>query len=167
MNLKRPSYKNGHLGQDATSAKAFPGHYENPSFTLFAYVKAILFLSALEQRFEGMTGGAAGLAGQSGHATPSLTPVPGSSIVTDSSTISSNLPVKPTVEQQESRLLAYLMQNYDRQVRPLTNHNGNITVHVGITLTQIFDMVSFLSYVDFFWLPFSRKLLTFDMEITG
>ena len=112
-----------------------------------------------------MTGGAAGLAGQSGHATPSLTPVPGSSIVTDSSTISSNLPVKPTVEQQESRLLAYLMQNYDRQVRPLTNHNGNITVHVGITLTQIFDMVRFLSYVDFFWHPFSKKLLTFDMEM--
>ena len=86
-----------------------------------------------------MTGGAAGLAGQSGHATPSLTPIPGSSL--DTSTISSNLPVKPSVEQQESRLLAYLMQNYDRQVRPLTNHNGNITVHVGITLTQIFDMV--------------------------
>ena len=86
-----------------------------------------------------MTGGAAGLAGVSGHATPSLTPVPGS--LGDSSTISS-LPVKPSREQQESRLLSYLMQDYDKQVRPLLNHNGNITVHVGITLTQIFDMVS-------------------------
>ena len=86
-----------------------------------------------------MTGGAAGLAGQSGHATPSLTPIPGSSIPADSSTISSDIPVKPSVEQQESRLLAYLMKGYDRQVRPLPNHNGNITVHVGITLTQIFD----------------------------
>ena len=109
-----------------------------------------------------MTGGAAGLAGQSGHATPSLTPIPGSSIAADSSTISSNIPVKPSVEQQESRLLAYLMKGYDRQVRPLTNHNGNITVHVGITLTQIFDMVRF-SYFDFcllmqiFWLLFFKS----------
>ena len=99
-----------------------------------------------------MTGGAAGLAGQSGHATPSLTPIPGSSL--DTSTISSNLPVKPSVEQQESRLLAYLMQNYDRQVRPLTNHNGNITVHVGITLTQIFDMVRFAFIYWFFEVTF-------------
>ena len=111
-----------------------------------------------------MTGGAAGLAGQSGHATPSLTPIPGSSIAADSSTISSNIPVKPSVEQQESRLLAYLMKGYDRQVRPLTNHNGNITVHVGITLTQIFDMVRF-SYFDFrllmqiFWLLFFKSWL--------
>ena len=124
----------------------------------------LILFTALEQHFEGMTGGAAGLAGQSGHATPSLTPIPGSSIAADSSTISSNIPVKPSVEQQESRLLAYLMKGYDRQVRPLTNHNGNITVHVGITLTQIFDMVRF-SYFDFrllmqiFWLLFFKSWL--------
>ena len=109
---------------------------------------------------EGMTGGAAGLAGVSGHATPSLTPVPGS--LGDSSTISS-LPVKPTREQQESRLLAYLMQNYDKQVRPLVNHNGNITVHVGITLTQIFDMVSLAGHLRYF--GFGLDKLTLFLQL--
>jgi hypothetical protein len=51
-------------------------------------------------------------------------------------------PVKPKQEQHESRLLHYLLTNYNRQVRPLLDHSGNITVSVGITLTQIFDMVS-------------------------
>jgi hypothetical protein len=49
-------------------------------------------------------------------------------------------PVKPKQEQHESRLLHYLLTNYNRQVRPLLDHSGNITVSVGITLTQIFDM---------------------------
>lgn len=49
-------------------------------------------------------------------------------------------PDKP--QKDESRLLAYLMKNYDRDVRPVINVNDNVTVHVGITLTQIFDMVS-------------------------
>jgi len=49
-------------------------------------------------------------------------------------------PVKPKQEQHESRLLHYLLTNYNRQVRPLLDWSGNITVSVGITLTQIFDM---------------------------
>ena len=47
----------------------------------------------------------------------------------------------PKPQKDESKLLAYLMQNYDRDVRPVVNVNDNVTVHVGITLTQIFDMV--------------------------
>jgi len=49
-------------------------------------------------------------------------------------------PVKPKQEQHEARLLHYLLTNYNRQVRPLLDWTGNITVSVGITLTQIFDM---------------------------
>lgn len=51
-----------------------------------------------------------------------------------------HLPPKPI--QQESRLLTYLMQNYDREVRPVFNFSDTVQVKVGITLTQIFDMVS-------------------------
>ena len=43
--------------------------------------------------------------------------------------------------QDESRLLTYLMSNYDREVRPVFNVSETVQVHVGITLTQIFDMV--------------------------
>lgn len=49
-----------------------------------------------------------------------------------------HLPPKPI--QQESRLLTYLMQNYDREVRPVFNFSDTVQVKVGITLTQIFDM---------------------------
>ena len=45
-------------------------------------------------------------------------------------------------EQHESRLLDHLLSDYNKQVRPIIDHRRNITVHVGITLTQIFDMVS-------------------------
>ena len=44
--------------------------------------------------------------------------------------------------QEESRLLTYLMENYDREVRPVYNASHAVEVKVGITLTQIFDMVS-------------------------
>ena len=51
-----------------------------------------------------------------------------------------SLEVKPI--QEESQLLKYLMQNYDREVRPVINVSTAMKVKVGITLTQIFDMVS-------------------------
>ena len=44
--------------------------------------------------------------------------------------------------QEESRLLTFLMENYDREVRPVYNASHTVEVKVGITLTQIFDMVS-------------------------
>ena len=50
-------------------------------------------------------------------------------------------PVKEHKTQEESRLLNYLMANYDREVRPVYNASQAVVVRVGITLTQIFDMV--------------------------
>ena len=44
----------------------------------------------------------------------------------------------------ESKLLKYLMRNYDREVRPVVDPKTAMVVNVGITLTQIFDMVSFV-----------------------
>ena len=49
--------------------------------------------------------------------------------------------------QQESRLLTHLMENYDREVRPVYNASKAVVVKVGITLTQIFDMVSINYFV--------------------
>ena len=54
-------------------------------------------------------------------------------------------PVKEHGVQEESRLLNYLMSNYDREVRPVYNASQKVVVRVGITLTQIFDMVSWSS----------------------
>ena len=44
--------------------------------------------------------------------------------------------------QEESRLLGHLLTNYDKRVRPIRDPSKNITIYVGLTLTQIFDMVS-------------------------
>ena len=51
-------------------------------------------------------------------------------------------PIKEHRMQEESRLLNYLMGKYDREVRPVYNASKPVVVRVGITLTQIFDMVS-------------------------
>lgn len=57
-----------------------------------------------------------------------------------------NTPAHPQVgvlrEQQEKLLLQQLMRGYERDVRPVKNASHAVVVHVGITLTQIFDMVS-------------------------
>ena len=56
-------------------------------------------------------------------------------------------------KQQESRLLTHLMENYDREVRPVYNATKAVVVKVGITLTQIFDMVSIiLPYNNYVWM---------------
>ena len=39
------------------------------------------------------------------------------------------------------------MENYDREVRPVINASQAVVVRVGITLTQIFDMVSRSRYI--------------------
>ena len=41
------------------------------------------------------------------------------------------------------------MENYDREVRPVINASQAVVVRVGITLTQIFDMVSRSRYIYF------------------
>jgi hypothetical protein len=45
-------------------------------------------------------------------------------------------------EQQEKVLLQKLMDGYERDVRPVINASHPVVIRVGITLTQIFDMVS-------------------------
>ena len=88
------------------------------------------FFSAFEQNYqECLTGRAAGSASNSGP--PSVT-----------REVPTSLPERNLSAQHESRLLEYLMTNYNRHVRPVLNHTKNVTVNVGITLTQIFDMVS-------------------------
>ena len=55
---------------------------------------------------------------------------------------SASASLAPPVVQMESKLLKYLMRNYDREVRPVIDPKTAMVVNVGITLTQIFDMVS-------------------------
>ena len=50
---------------------------------------------------------------------------------------------KPT--QDESRLLSDLLAGYDRRVRPVINASTPVITRIGITLTQIFDMVRLLA----------------------
>ena len=55
-------------------------------------------------------------------------------------------------KQEESRLLEYLMTGYDKRVRPVRDISQNVSVKVGITLTQIFDIVSLISCkIIFLW----------------
>ena len=42
----------------------------------------------------------------------------------------------------EQRLMNYLLGNYERSVRPVKNASDTVFVRMGLTLTQIFDMVS-------------------------
>ena len=44
-------------------------------------------------------------------------------------------------DQDEKILLQYLMRGYERDVRPVRNSSQPVVIEVGITLTQIFDMV--------------------------
>lgn len=43
---------------------------------------------------------------------------------------------------EERRLVEYLMRNYDNSIRPVRNSNNPVVIRLGITLTQIFDLVS-------------------------
>ena len=63
--------------------------------------------------------------------------------------VPTSLPERNITAQHESRLLEYLLTNYNRHVRPVLNHTKNVTVNVGITLTQIFDMVSIIIFLRF------------------
>lgn len=49
----------------------------------------------------------------------------------------------------EKRLLNYLMRNYDRSIRPVKNASTPVVIRLGITLTQIFDLVSIAGRVCF------------------
>ncbi len=84
-------------------------------------------LSAQEHVEPGGASGLTSMGSMGGAATPSLPSLSPSG-------------EKPS--QHESRLLEYLMAKYNNKVRPVFNASSIVTVHVGITLTQIFDMVS-------------------------
>ena len=82
----------------------------------------------------------------------STTPMPEEIKAPDDIETQSRLAVKNEIplnhpRQDESRLLKHLLINYDKRVRPILDAKKNITIYVGITLTQIFDMVSFLMVV--------------------
>ena len=42
----------------------------------------------------------------------------------------------------EQRLLNYVMRGYEKSVRPVRNASTPVIIQMGLTLTQIFDMVS-------------------------
>ena len=42
----------------------------------------------------------------------------------------------------EQRLMRYLMRGYERSVRPVRNASDVVLIRMGLTMTQIFDMVS-------------------------
>ena len=52
-------------------------------------------------------------------------------------------------ENDEKRLLRFLVNGYERDVRPVRNATTPVVIKLGITLTQIFDMVS-LVFIFFF-----------------
>lgn len=45
-------------------------------------------------------------------------------------------------ENDEKRLLRYLMKGYERDVRPVKNASTPVVIQLSITLAQIFDMVT-------------------------
>lgn len=58
----------------------------------------------------------------------------------------------------EQRLMNHLMKHYERSVRPVKNASDTVLVRMGLTLTQIFDMVSRF-YVIFSVLSSAMKTL--------
>ena len=51
----------------------------------------------------------------------------------------------------EQRLMNYLFRGYERSVRPVRNASTPVIIRMGLTLTQIFDMVS--AHVCVSWCP--------------
>jgi nicotinic acetylcholine receptor len=46
-----------------------------------------------------------------------------------------------TQSNDERRLVEYLMRNYDNNIRPVKDASTPVIIRLGITLTQIFDLV--------------------------
>ena len=85
-----------------------------------------------------------GMVGGGGRTTPtiksganSLNPKPDSPAFNRKDLLSDQPPT-----QDESKLLNSLLNGYDRRVRPVINASTPVITSIGITLTQIFDMVS-------------------------
>lgn len=43
----------------------------------------------------------------------------------------------------EQRLMNYILKGYEKSVRPVRNASTAVKIKMGLTMTQIFDMVSF------------------------
>ena len=56
---------------------------------------------------------------------------------------------------EEQRLLYYLLRTYDKSSRPVIKASTAVVIRLGITLTQILDVVNrFPLYLDFTLLEF-------------
>ena len=56
------------------------------------------------------------------------------------------------VYEAQRRLETVLFENYFKKVRPVVHHSDNVTVTVGLSLSRIQDMVSFIAknVIEFF-----------------
>ncbi|KAG1656620.1 hypothetical protein GQR58_023807 [Nymphon striatum] len=52
------------------------------------------------------------------------------------------IPLGPHVTNTETLILEKILEGYDKRVRPVRNSSTPVTVNLGMTLTQIFDLVS-------------------------
>lgn len=59
-----------------------------------------------------------------------------------SSDSSDNEEVDIRQTNHERKLLAYLMRDYDKSIRPVRDAKSPVVIKLGITLTQIVDLVS-------------------------
>ena len=59
----------------------------------------------------------------------------------------------------EQNLLAKLMYNYDKSTRPVFNASHPVNVKIGITLNQIFDVVSSMLLLALTWHNVDKKTL--------
>lgn len=55
-----------------------------------------------------------------------------------------NVPSHTRGVPDEQRLLRHLFHGYERTVRPVRNASTPVVIRMGLTLTQIFDMVGYL-----------------------
>ena len=74
---------------------------------------------------------------------------------------------QPQNIQEESRLLRKLLNGYDRRVRPVIKASTKVNASIGITLTQIFDMVRKIELYrgHYILLHISQKSLSFTFSI--
>lgn len=66
---------------------------------------------------------------------------------------------KNSKQTDEQKLLYHLLRQYERAVRPVRNASHTVTVKLGMTLTNIFDMVNscVISFFILFFILRTRK----------
>jgi hypothetical protein len=67
-----------------------------------------------------------------------------------------NVPSYTRGVPDEQRLMVHLFNGYERTVRPVRNASTPVVIRMGLTLTQIFDMVSlYKRFISFSFLFFN------------